>query len=285
MVTATQRRQAVTYLRERRRVGITRACRLVGISRTSYAYTSRRAAADAVLGAALRDAATQHPRWGVPRLHWLLRQEGVVVNHKRTARIYHAEGLGVVRRRRKRLPVGPRVARPAATRPNERWAVDFVQDRLASGRAIRVLTLVDACTRECPALTVDYSLPSARVIRALEQVMARRGPPGALVCDHGAEFASRAFLSWSRAAGITLDFIRPGKPVDNAFIESFNGKFRDECLNEQYFIDLADARQSIERWRQQYNRARPHSSLGHVPPAVYAARFTEDPESPVLTTG
>jgi putative transposase len=148
-----------------------------------------------------------------------------------------------------------------------------------------VLTLVDACTRECPALTVDYTLPSARVITALERVIAARGRPARLICDHGTEFASRAFWSWTRTVGITLDFIRPGKPVDNALIESFNGKFRDECLNEQYFVDLEDARQTIERWRHQYNRARPHSSLGRVPPAVYAARFTQDPELPVLTMG
>lgn len=285
MVTARQRRHAVTYLRERRQVGITRACRLLGISRASAGYVSRRAAPDAVLGQALREAAARHPRWGVPRLHWLLRRTGVVVNHKRTERLYRAEGLGVQRRRRKRLPVGPRVARPAPALPNECWAIDFVQDRLATGRAIRVLTLVDACTRECPALTVEYALPSVRVIAALERVIAQRGRPARLVCDHGSEFSSRAFLGWARAAGITLDYIRPGKPVDNAFIESFNGKLRDECLNEQYFLDLADARQTIERWRQHYNRARPHSSLGRLPPAAYAARFTPDPELAVLKLG
>jgi putative transposase len=177
------------------------------------------------------------------------------------------------------------VAPPAADRPNACWAIDFVHDRLATGRAIRVLTLVDACTRECPALVVDYTLPSVRVISALERVIAVRGCPTRVLCDHGSEFASRTFLSWSRTAGITLDFIRPGKPVDNALIESFNGKFRDECLNEQYFVDLADARQTIERWRQHYNRVRPHSSLGRLPPAEYAVRFTPDPELPVLTMG
>ena len=174
---------------------------------------------------------------------------------------------------------------PPSASPNECWAIDFVQDRLASGRAIRVLTVVDACTRECPGLTVAYALPSARVIAALERLRAVRGQPGRLVCDHGSEFSSRAFLGWARARGIALDYIRPGKPVDNAFIESFNGKLRDECLNEQYFLDLADAQQTIERWRVQYNSARPHSSLAQLTPQAYAARFTPDPELAGLKLG
>jgi putative transposase len=148
----------------------------------------------------------------------------VVTNHKRTERLYREEGLGVQRRRRKRLPVGPRVARLAPTRPNERWSLDFVHDRLATGRAIRVLTVVDDCTRECPVLAVDHSLPSDRVIAALEHAADVRGLPARLMCDHGSEFSSRTFLGWARARGIALDFIRPGKPVDNAYVESFNGK-------------------------------------------------------------
>lgn len=284
-MTASQRRAAVTYLHERRDVGTTRACRLAGISRASCAYRSRRAERDAPVRTALRTAATQHPRWGAPRLHWLLQQTGVVVNHKRTERLYRAEALAVARRRRRRLPVGPRVAHAAPVEPKERWSIDFVHDRLATGRAIRVLTIVDDCTRECPWLEVDYSLPSARVIEALEHAGAAHGRPAHLVCDHGSEFSSRAFLSWARAQQITVDFIRPGKPVDNAYVESFNGKLRDECLNEQYFLDLTDARVHIERWRREYNRARPHSALGRLTPAEYAARFTADPELLVLKQG
>lgn len=285
MVTTEQRRRVVTWLRERRAVGITRACRLVGISRASCRYVSRRHAPDAPVRIALRTAAMAHPRWGAPRLHWLLQREGIVQNHKRTERLYREEGLGVRRRRRKRLPAGPRVVRPVPARPNERWSIDFVHDRLATGRAIRVLTVVDDCTRECPALAVDYSLPSERVIAALERAAGVRGLPAHLVCDHGSEFSSRRFLSWARACGIALDFIRPGKPVDNAYVESFNGKLRDECLNEQFFLDLADARRTIERWRRQYNRLRPHSALGRLTPAEYAARFIHDPELRVLKQG
>ena len=225
------------------------------------------------------------PLRGAPRLHWLLQRTGVVVNHKRTERLYRAEGLAVERRRRPRVPMGPRVVHAAPVRPNERWSIDFVHDRLATGRAIRVLTIVDDCTRECPALEVDYSLPSARVIEALERAAGGRDLPAHLVCDHGSEFASRTFLSWAREQQITLDFIRPGKPVDNAYVESFNGKLRDECLNEQYFLDLTDARVHIERWRREYNRARPHSALGRLTPAEYAARFTTDPELLVLKQG
>jgi putative transposase len=207
------------------------------------------------------------------------------MNHKRTERLYRAEGLAVRRRRRKRLPVGPRVERPAPVRPHERWSIDFVHDRLATGRAIRVLTVLDDCTRECPVLVVDYSLPSDRVIAALERAAGARGLPARLVCDHGAEFSSRAFLSWARARGVALDFIRPGKPVDNAYVESFNGKLRDECLNEQFFLDLTDAQRTIERWRRHYNRVRPHRSLGQLTPAEYAARFTPRPELSVLRQG
>jgi putative transposase len=285
VVTAGQRRRVVTYLRECRQVGVTRACRLAGISRASCAYASRRAERDAPVRARLRDAAGRHPRWGAPRLHWLLRRDGVVRNHKRTERLYREEGLAVRRRRRKRLPAGPRAERPAPARPNERWSMDFVHDRLATGRAIRVLTVVDDCTRECPGLAVDTSLPSARVIAELERLAALRGLPARLVCDHGSEFSSRAFLGWARSRGVALDFIRPGKPVDNAYVESFNGKLRDECLNEQFFTDLADARRTIERWRRQYNRGRPHRGLGQQTPAEYAARFTPDPELPVLNRG
>jgi putative transposase len=284
VVTAQQRRRVVTYLRERRHVGTTRACRLVGISRASCAYVSRRLERDAPVRAQLRAAAASHPRWGAPRLHWLLRRAGVVANHKRTERLYRAEGPAVRRRRRKRLPVA-RVERLAPARPNERWSVDFVHDRLASGRAIRALTVVDDCTRECPVLEVDHALPSARVIAALERAAATRGLPARLVCDHGSEFASRAFLGWARARGVALDFIRPGRPVDNAYVESFNGKLRDECLNEQYFLDLADARRTIERWRRHYNRVRPHRSLGQQPPAEYAARFTPASDLRVLKQG
>jgi len=285
VVTTTQRRAVVTYLQERREIGVTHACRLMEISRASCTYRSRRTERDAPVRVALRAAAAQHPRWGAPRLHWLLQRTGVVVNHKRTERLYRAEGLAVERRRRPRVPMGPRVVHAAPVRPNERWSIDFVHDRLATGRAIRVLTIVDDCTRECPALEVDYSLPSARVIEALERAAGGRDLPAHLVCDHGSEFASRTFLSWAREQQITLDFIRPGKPVDNAYVESFNGKLRDECLNEQYFLDLTDARVHIERWRREYNRARPHSALGRLTPAEYAARFTTDPELLVLKQG
>ena len=165
------------------------------------------------------------------------------------------------------------------SRPNERWSIDFAHDRLATGRAIRVLTVVDDCTRECPVLVVDTSLPSARVAAALDRLAAVRGLPARVVCDRGSEFSSRTFLGWARARGIALDFTRPGKPVDNAYGESFNGKLRDECPNEQFSTDLTDAQRTIERWRRQCHRGRPHRSLGQQTPAEYAARLAWVPGS------
>ena len=239
-MTATQRRQAVTYLHDSRHVRVTHACRLLGMSRASSAYRSERAVRRCGPGSVPWPSS---PRWGAPRLHWCLEREGLVQNHKRTERLYRLEGL-LVRRRRRRIPQF-RVERPVPLRPHERSSLHFVHDRLADGRPIRILTVVDDGTRECPRLTVDHSLPRGRVIEALEDLAMERPLPARLVCDHGAEFASRAFLIWARRRGIALDFIRPGKPTDNAYIESFNGKFRDECLNEQYFLTLDDARMLI----------------------------------------
>jgi putative transposase len=289
VVTASQRRRAVTFLRTSRQVGVTLACRVLTMSRSSFAYQSRRAEQDAPIRTRLRALAEIHPRWGAPRLHWCLTREGLVANHKRTERLYREEGLTVRRRRRKRV-ASVRLVRAPVSRANARWSIDFVHDRLADGRAIRVLTLVDECTRECPALTVDHSLPSVRVIATLDQLAVSRGLPERLVCDHGPEFTSRRFLSWARVRNVALDFIRPGKPVDNAVIESFNGKLRDECLNQQYFLNLADAQELIERWRLHYNTARPHSALRRATPAEYAMDMVrnkphQNPELLVLNQG
>jgi putative transposase len=289
VVTATQRRRAVTFLRVSRQVGVTLACRVLTMSRSSFGYRSRRSEPDAPIRTRLRALAEAHPRWGAPRLHWCLTREGLVTNHKRTERLYREEGLAVRRRRRKRV-ASVRLVRAPVSHANARWSIDFVHDRLADGRAIRVLTVVDECTRECPALTVDHSLPSVRVIDTLDQLAGSRGLPERLVCDHGSEFTSRRFLSWARARNVALDFIRPGKPVDNAVIESFNGKLRDECLNQQYFLDLADAQELIERWRLHYNTARPHSALGRATPTEYAREIERNtphlnPELLVLNQG
>jgi putative transposase len=191
------------------------------------------------------------------------------VNHKRLFRIYRAAGLSVKRKKRKRLV---RVGLPAflATAPNQQWAIDFVHDRMANGRALRVLTVVDTFTRECLALEVDTSLPSRRVTRALDAVIAMRGRPGKIRLDNGTELTSRHFLCWGLEQRIDLNHIEPGKPVQNAFIESFNGRLRDECLNTSWFLNLWDARLRIAKWRDEYNEQRPHSSLDYKTPNEFA---------------
>ena len=249
-----------------------RACRWLGFHRSAVRYRTRRVRDDATLRQRLRDLATAHPRWGSPMLIWQLRQEGVRDNHKRIRRLYRLEGLAVRRRRRKRI-AHPRVQLAAATRPNELWAMDFMRDTLSDGRAFRALTIVDTCTRESPAIEVDVSLGAARVVAVLERLAATRGLPGRIVVDNGPEFQSRALHAWAYHRGVTLQFIRPGKPVDNAFIESFNGRLRDECLNQHWFLSLADARRTIEAWRLTYNTARPHRGLASRTPAAFAKQF------------
>jgi putative transposase len=220
----------------------------------------------------LTELAQEQPRYGYRRLEVLLRREGQVVNHKRVFRIYQAAGLSVKRKKRKRLVrTGPPVL--AATAPNQQWAIDFVHDRLASGRTIRVLTVVDTFTRECLALEVDSCLPSRRVTRTLDGVIAERGRPERIRMDNGTELTSRHFLSWGIEHRIELAHIQPGKPIQNAHIESFNGRFRDECLNTNWFRNLWEARRTITAWRKQYNHHRPHSSLSYRTPHEFAQTF------------
>jgi putative transposase len=249
-----------------------RACRWLGFHRSAVRYRPRRQRDDAGLRRRLRELASRHPRWGSPMLIWRLRQEGVRDNHKRIRRLYRLEGLAVRRQRRKRVAV-PRVPHPVPSQPNEQWAMDFIRDTLNDGRAFRLLTILDTCTRESPAIEVDHSLGADRVVTVLDRLAVTRGLPQRIVVDNGSEFQSRALDAWAHQRGVQLVFIRPGKPVENAFIESFNGRVRDECLNQHWFLSVADARRTIERWRVSYNTARPHRGLAHVPPAVFAERF------------
>jgi putative transposase len=249
-----------------------RVCRWLGWHRSALRYRATRPADDP-LRARLRELAALHPRWGSPMLIWRLRQEGVRDNHKRIRRLYRLEGLAVRRQRRKRV-ARPRVVLPAPSGPNERWSMDFMRDTLADGRGFRLFTLVDDCTRECPVIEVDVSLGADRVVQVLERLALTRGLPRTLMLDNGPEFQSRALDAWAGRRGVQLQFIRPGKPVENAFIESFNGRVRDECLNQHWFLSVREAQRQIEAWRVSYNTARPHRGLGHIPPAQFAARFT-----------
>lgn len=249
-----------------------RACRFTGFARSTQRYQPTRD--DRALRARLETLAVVKPRWGYRRLHWLLVREGWVVNRKRVQRVYQGAGLEVRRRKRKRVSIA-RVPRPSPTGPRQRWSMDFVHDTLGDGRAIRIFTLVDDYTRACPLIAVDVALPADRVIARLNHLAERTPLPAALVCDNGSEFTSQAFDQWAHARGIALHFIQPGKPVENAYVESFNGKLRDECLNESWFVSLADAQRTIEAWRIAYNTARPHASLNGRTPEEFAEQLTK----------
>jgi len=252
-----------------------RACRWLGFHRSAVRYEALKREEETRLRERLRELAAEKPRWGSPMLTWRLRREGFRDNHKRIRRLYRLEGLAVRRRRKKRVAQA-RCPLPRSRRPNEQWAMDFVRDTLSDGRAFRALTIVDTCTRECPVIEVDVSLGSDRVVAVLERLAVTRALPERIVLDNGPEFQSRSLDAWAHQRGVSLDFIRPGKPVENAFIESFNGRLRDECLNQHWFLSLADARRTIESWRESYNTARPHRGLHHLTPAEYAEQFKEE---------
>jgi putative transposase len=261
-------RADVAFVMEQFQMSERRACKLVDLDRSSYQY-NRRPDHNAQLREELMLLARHRPRYGYRRLHALLSRQGESASVQRVYRVYKQEGLAVRRLKRKRL------CRPVAQTPNlwqanQQWSLDFVSDALATGRGIRVLTVVDAFTRECLTLETDTSLSSQRVTRALEQIIERRGQPQTIKCDNGPELTSRHFLSWCEERRIQLIHIQPGKPSQNGHVESFNGRFRDECLNASWFHNLTDARTKITKWKGEYNGDRPHSSLGYRTPNEFA---------------
>lgn len=259
-----------------------RSCGLLEMWRSTCRYRSRPREVAALLPE-LRRLAAQRPRFGYRRLYILLRRQGFVVNHKRVHRLYRLEGLSLRRRGRKRRR--GRVGRLLpAVRINERWSMDFVSDSLASGTRFRALTIVDEASRYSPAVEVDTSLSGVRVARVLDRAAGDYGLPEVIVVDNGPEFISKALDRWAYERGVQLHFIQPGKPTQNAYVESFNGKLRDECLNEHWFTTLADARVKIETWRTEYNRERPHSSLGGLTPEEFV-RNGAGLRSPEATSG
>jgi putative transposase len=255
-------------MREKYAFSERRACRLMMLAVTTYRYQSQ--GTDEPLRTKLVELAREKPRFGYRRLHVLLRRSGERVNHKRLHRIYCEAGLRIRRKKRKHCV---REGKPLLVRTsaNQEWALDFVHDAVACGRAIRVLSVVDAYTRECLALEVDTSFASRRVTRVLESIVAERGVPQAIRCDNGPELTSRHFLAWCVERQIELVHIQPGKPTQNARVESFNGRMREECLNLSWFQNLFDARRKIAAWRKEYNEERPHSSLGYKTPKEFAA--------------
>lgn len=265
MVTTRQRRRVVEYLKARR-VSERRACRLVGFSR-SAAWRPLKGRNDDALRKRLKALAEQYPKYGYPTLHDMLVLEGRAINRKRTYRLYREEGLQVRTKKRKKL-VRPRVPMLVPDGVNERWSIDFMSDQLANGRRFRILNVVDDFSRECVLQVVDFSISGHRLVRELDRL--NRKLPKTLVCDNGPEFTSKAMFFWAKRAGVKLHFIQPGKPTQNAFVESFNGKFRDYCLDLNWFASLDDARSIIDTWRHHYNHVRPHRSLGKKPPAMFA---------------
>jgi putative transposase len=246
-----------------------RACRLVSLRRATLYYRSRQRD-DSALRKRILELAELRRRFGQHRIWVLLRREGWKDNHKRVSRVYREEGLQVRKRRRKKRAAAVRVPLPAPSRPNERWSMDFVMDALQHGRRIRILTIVDDFTRECLATEVDTSIGGVRVTQVLDRLVAFYGKPDGVMVDNGPEFAGRALDAWAYGQKIRLDFIRPGKPVENAYIESFNGRLRDECLNVNEFISLRDAQNTIGDWKEDYNDERPHGSLGDLTPREFA---------------
>ena len=274
--TAVRAIQAKFWLSERR------ACGLVGLGRSTCRYETRRAEWPA-LRERLHALAAERRRFGYRRLYILLRREGYRVNLKRVYRLYRDDGLAVRRRRRRRrVARGTPLAGP--TRINERWSLDFLLDTLEDGRRVRLLAVVDDFTRTCLAIEVDTSIGGRRVVEVLQRLVETRARPAVLITDNGPEFVGRALDAWAYAQGIRLHFIEPGKPNQNAYVESFNGRFRDECLNEHWFLSLAHTRQIVEAWRLDYNAVRPHSSLGNVSPTEFEQCTLDRTPSPILTS-
>ena len=271
-----QRRELAGWFRVTFQIDIRRACGLAYLSRTAWYRRPSEARLQTVLRLRIRELAHARPRFGYLRIWVLLRREGWRVNRKRVRRLYRLEGLQLRMRVRRRKHIAlHRGPAPTPVGPRERWSMDFVHDAFADGRPFRVLTVVDQWSRESPLLEVATAMSGRAVAEALDRVLGESARPRSITVDHGTEFTSRALEDWAYRRGVALDFIHPGKPVQNAHIESFNGRLRDECLNVHQFVSLADARRKIEAWRLDYNQRRPHGSLGHLTPNEYAARRQE----------
>jgi len=273
MVTAPARRDLVRWLTTK---GLSehQGLRVAGMSASAFRYTPR---PDRNVG--LRERiialAQRHRRYGAEMIYLKIRQTGEIVNHKRVERLYALEKLQVRRRRRKKIPIGERqpLIRPGSA--NEVWSMDFVFDRVATGRSIKCLTIVDDATHESVAVVPEHSMGGVHLVRVMDEICAKRGRPSIIRTDNGKEFTGTAMLTWAHRNGVDLRLIEPGKPNQNAYIESFNGRLRDECLNEHWFTSLQHARVLIERWRREYNEERPKKQLGGLTPAAYAKTLTE----------
>lgn len=248
----------------------------MSLRRASYYYKPRTVKDDSKIVHRMRQLVEASRSIGLPMLHVILKREGLVRNHKRTERIYREEGLAIKLRKSRKRASATRLTLPVASRPNERWSMDFMQAVLWGGRRFRLLCVVDQFTKECPVIEVDTSITGFRVSRVLEWLEVTRGLPGSITVDNGPEFAGMALDRWAYTKNVKLAFIRPGKPVENAFIESFNGRLRQECLNQHHFLDLEEARKTIEEWRLRYNEFRPHRALDGLTPERFARQWRDE---------
>ncbi|MGO7403826.1 IS3 family transposase [Rhizobium ruizarguesonis] len=269
VVTPAAKRKAVAHLMSHHEMSERRACKAIGFCRMTVRYETRRDD-DHELRERMKALAHERRRFGYRRIHVLLRREGHLVNHKRLFRLYREEKLTVRKRGGRKRAIGTRAPMLVPMVANDRWSLDFVSDQLTDERRLRILTVVDDCTRECLALVADTSLSGLRVARELDRIIEERGKPRMIVSDNGSEFTSNAILQWADRTKVDWHYIAPGKPIQNAFIESFNGRLRDEFLNETLFSSLAHARSALSNWRSDYNDQRPHSGLGWLTPAEFA---------------
>jgi len=283
VVTVPARREAVRLMVQAKGLSERRALALAGMSASVLRYEPR-PDGNAELRRAIVDLAQRHRRHGYRMIHMRLRLAGWTVNAKRVHRLYREQRLMVNRRRKRKLPASERqpLTRPQA--PNEVWSMDFVFDEIADGRRLKCLTIVDDCSKESVGIAADTTMPGAYVTRVLDRIKAERGLPRTIRTDNGPEFTGKALALWASAHAVELRFIEPGKPNQNAYVEAFNGRLREECLSEHWFTSLAHAQVVIESWRRDYNERRPHSALGYVPPAIFAARCPAPPPDSAISS-
>lgn len=271
-MTPAAKREAVAHLCVEHGVSERRACHVLKVDRSSVRYKSTRPD-DTHLREAMKKVAAERRRFGYRRIYVMLARQGIHMNQKKLRRLYREEGLQVRKRGGRKRALGTRRPMLLPTKANERWSLDFVSDAFTDGRRFRVLAVVDDYSRECLSLVADTSLSGIRVTRELDALIKQRGRPNTIVSDNGTELTSMAVLKWCQETGVEWHYIQPGKPMQNGFVESFNGSFRDECLNETLFSTLIQARQQITDWRKDYNHNRPHSSLGNLTPIEYAMKM------------
>jgi putative transposase len=283
-VTPQAKKSCSKWLIKKYHLSERRACMLVGIHRSTVRYQSKKPD-ESDLVEKNKSIAYEKKRYGYRRIHMILRREKMLVNHKKVFRIYKTYGLKILKRRGRKKALGTRGKAVRAIFPNQKWSLDFVHDALSDGRRIRLLTIVDEFTRECLQIVVDTSLNGRRIRKELEHLIEQRGKPEMIKSDNGTEFTSNVILRWCADNGVNWHYIQPGKPYQNGTIESFNGKLRDECLNEHWFLELREAQQIIEKWREDYNTSRPHSALQGRTPKEVASHLLCLPKEGLLLTG